>query len=288
MEWPLTVARLALSAPPPGCGQIRAARLLHEKYLQASNPARRTLARIPGGATVALDLTDRIQAETYLTGAYSSSIVQFVSAQLEEGSLFFDAGAHIGLVTLQVAGMARGRTHIHAFEPNPLNYSSLLHNLTLNPQHSITAQCLAIGSTRQRAWMSSYGSERDTSGHHFLTPGEPRSEREWEVQVTTLDEYSRTAGIAEIDVVKLDLEGYEMAALRGARGLLSDHRIGCVVAEVTDDLLHRDGSSREMVCNFMEQLGYVAHDIPPVGAQRLRRGTYHRRAADLAFRPRPG
>jgi FkbM family methyltransferase len=286
VEWPLKVARLALSAPPPGCGQIRAAHVLHRRYLHTSKRSRRTLARVPGGATVALDLTDRIQAETWLTGTYSSSIVRFVSSQLREGSIFVDAGAHIGLVTLQVAGLAASQPRIHAFEPHPVNHSSLAQNVSLNPQFSIVTNCLAVGSTAKRAWMSSYGSEADSSGHHFLTPGEPRSETEWEVDVTTLDAYATKAGLDEIQVVKLDLEGYELTALQGATRLLADHRIGCVVAEVSDDLLHRDGSTRKAVCEFMERLDYVVHDIPPVGAQRLRRNAYHRRAADLAFKPR--
>ncbi len=54
-----------------------------------------------------------------------------------------------------------------------------------------------------------------------------------EVELTTLGTFCRETSVSRIDLLKLDVQGYELNVLKGARELLAGRRIGCLVLEVT-------------------------------------------------------
>jgi hypothetical protein len=58
-------------------------------------------------------------------------------------------------------------------------------------------------------------------------------QRKIEVEMTTLDAYCQQAAINRIDLLKIDVQGFEPSVLKGARETLADRKIGCVVREVT-------------------------------------------------------
>jgi hypothetical protein len=72
------------------------------------------------------------------------------------------------------------------------------------------------------------------------------------VPVTTLDEYCHRRAIERIAVLKMDIQGAELAALRGAEALLRDHRIDAIFTE-TFFVPHYEGG-----CLLHELWGHLA------------------------------
>jgi FkbM family methyltransferase len=250
-------------------------------------PARPALPlRVGHAATLLVDTRDRLQAELYLTGAWEPRLQQLIVDRLPPGGTFFDVGANVGLASLSVAArLHRSGVRVHAFEPSPANVALFGEQLARNPQlvRSVRLNAVAVGATPGELALR-LGAE---SGHHHLVTDGARGDAQ--VAVVTLADYAREHGIDTIDVLKMDIEGWELQALRGADELLREHRIRALVCEVEQTHLERAGTSAEALIGHLLSRGYVPVPLERFG-QRLRsaltRGlTPAPLAGDVAFLP---
>jgi FkbM family methyltransferase len=143
----------------------------------------------------------------------------------------FDGGAHLGNYT-QMVLEARPAATVHAFEPAADSYEALterfpsgvvaLHNCGLS-DHEGEATFYADEAQSQSA--SILPQERQHLENHggFRPVGT--------VHVRTVDAVCSEHEIERIDLLKLDVEGAELAALHGARRMLEDERIGLIQFE---------------------------------------------------------
>lgn len=231
-------AATVLPAVPRGFGDRRAAQAVYRKYLRDSvgETATATIDR----ATLQLDLTDWPQAQAYLLRRYDPSTVEFVSRHLGIDGVFIDAGSHIGLIALQVAMRVPSAT-VHAFEPHPVKFAALKANITRN---GAGVKANNFGLSDRKATLA-YDAER------HMVDGDAQSA----IEVVTLDDYAEAQSLGRIDVVKLDIEGHEPNALRGASGLLEQRRIGAITMES----LHGDTSEP---LQMLEDFGYERVKMP--------------------------
>ena len=133
-----------------------------------------------------------------------------------EPLVVFDVGSNVGdytrLVLLE-AGRAHCTVHVHAFEPSPHNAEILQRAFASEPTVQVT--CAAAGEEPGEAILysgksgSSQASLVKRSNFPEATTGEIT------VPVLRLDQYMQTRGIERVDLLKLDIEGAELAALLG-------------------------------------------------------------------------
>ncbi len=179
-----------------------------------------------------------------------ATFVALVKSSIGTGMTVVEAGAHMGYVTLQAARAAGPTGRVIAFEANPRAVPLIEHNLVVNGlQERVTVVPMALADTpgRHAFYLSGGG---DTSS--LQEPG-GASER-IEVDVTTLDAWLDPA--VRVDVVKLDIEGGEVAALLGMRETLG--RAGrelVVLAECNPPLLERAGSSADELVDVLRGHG---------------------------------
>lgn len=76
------------------------------------------------------------------------------------------------------------------------------------------------------------------------------------VQTISLDQYAREQSVEQIDLIKLDIEGCELAALRGMSELLSHGQIRYLYVEINPFLLERQQVQPETVKAFLASFGY--------------------------------
>jgi hypothetical protein len=81
-----------------------------------------------------------------------------------------------------------------------------------------------------------------------------------DVELTTLDAWAGREGIRKVDILKLDVQGFEMAALRGARGLLEAGITG-IVCEAQLIQEYDGASTFEEINAFLRSAGYTLHQI---------------------------
>ena len=157
----------------------------------------------------------------------------------QAGWTVVDLGANVGFFTVHAA---RQGTSVYAFEPNPACFARLRANVEMND--AIEAVTLFRTTLSDRAGRGRMQVERGgTTGGTVARGGDET------IRITTLDEALADAPVDQIDLLKLDIEGAEVEALRGAADTLTrTHR---VIAEYhSRDLL--------AACNeILERNGFV-------------------------------
>jgi len=139
----------------------------------------------------------------------------------------FDVGANTGVYSVLSARL-RPDARILAFEPHPTNYRRLLRNLELNNARNVQAFELALGDEVRRIEFTIPDDEQVSLVSSALRPFAESHyniayKQRW-VGQTTLDCVVRDHGLEHVDLVKIDVESYELAVLRGAEETLAKHR----------------------------------------------------------------
>lgn len=246
-----TTAAALLRHVPIGLGDRRAAAEVFRRTA-APPPGR---VRLSNGTSLALDPADWPQAQTWLLRRYDVSTVRFIVDHLPpKGGVFVDGGAHVGLVSYQVAALCPP-VSIHAFEPHLAVAAAHERNGELNPDARVML-CRTGLSSRD-------GTLSFDPGTHALGDGS------LEVPVVRLDGYLDDHGVERVDVLKLDVEGHEFDALRGAEQSLRSGRIRAVTLEAMDE--HGDVVRPAA---FLQEMGFRRVPLPdprPPWVARLRR-----------------
>jgi FkbM family methyltransferase len=136
---------------------------------------------------------------------------------LNPGDVFVDVGAHIGYYTLLGARAVGAEGHVYAFEPAPSNLALLTRNIHANGYGDrVTVIPKAVGN---RVGSVRLFLDPEDSGSNSLFIVSPARKDSVNVEATTLDEFFGQAGWPAIQVMKMDIEGSEKAALEGMREL---------------------------------------------------------------------
>ena len=213
------------------------------------------VASFPGGFRLKLDLRESLQRD-FLFGLYDRRELDLVREHLGDGD-FVDVGAHVGLYT--VAAALHGPGRVLAFEPNPSAREQLDENLALNQVESVLVVPKAVGDAAGTALLhvpaTPDPSFSSLAGGRFAE-GEPIG-----VEVTTVDAEVEAAGLAP-SVVKIDVEGGELAVVAGMQRTLERHR-PVLLVEVNET------SARELARKLDGYSGFrVGRGLEPVASGR--------------------
>jgi FkbM family methyltransferase len=184
----------------------------------------------------------------YALGTTEPEIQELLAAHVHRGAVVWDIGANVGFYTV-IASRLVGDGRVVAFEPSPASCAAIEHNLELNGMTNVDIARVAISDNVGTAMLNVFGGstgsrlagEEDSS----LAPLD-----RIEVPVSTLD--------AQLEVypaptlIKMDVEGAEAAALRGAARLLSE----CKPTLICE--LHETNVA---VIDVLEALGYNARTV---------------------------
>jgi FkbM family methyltransferase len=143
----------------------------------------------------------------------------------------FDVGANVGQTVRRITD-AFDEAIVYAFEPIPDTFAELKTNIAKLPTHcNVQTFNVACGdkTMTERVYLKGLHSQNS------LTPNVNRPQspdaRTVDVSVIRLADFVEQKKIKHIDILKLDVEGYELPALRGTSALLQD-RVSFVIAEV--------------------------------------------------------
>jgi FkbM family methyltransferase len=145
----------------------------------------------------------------FWVGTYESEKAQLLVRHVKPGGTFYDVGANVGFYTLLVSRLIGPSGRVIAFEPSPRNLGFLRHHLSLNRSTNVEVLDLAVS---------------DSEGvTQFSVDGDPKKSK-----ITAAGDITvRTANLDRLmgelplpDLIEMDIEGGEYAALRGAEQLL--------------------------------------------------------------------
>lgn len=150
------------------------------------------------------------QSERFMSD--ERDVVRAASAKSGKSAVYVvDIGANAGLFTAMVAAELTERAHVLAVEPNPVLLGRLKDNSALSEAGRIAVAAVAIGANESELELAFHAD--DLGGASMATgqlQGDVQSIR---VPVKTLENLLSTVGFPRIDILKIDVEGFEDQAL---------------------------------------------------------------------------
>ena len=155
----------------------------------------------------------------YVLGTWEPRVQSVFASALGRGQVVCDIGSASGFYAV-IAARAVGSTGlVVAFEPLPESVARLRHNISLNAFTNVTVLPLAVGDTVGTATLVPGRAEGQARLAASLSAGEAAASLE--VEVMTIDRLVDEGVIPVPDIIKLDVEGAEIAVLIGARQTLA-------------------------------------------------------------------
>ena len=146
-----------------------------------------------------------------------------VRSLLKPGGTMIDVGANIGFTAIEAALTVGEGGTVHAIEPHPTTHRHLVENLALNHlQERVRTHAVAITDTAGQNATLPFTDDRRDDMNSLIPSKEKAASRSVAVPLTTLD--ALFADLPQCDLLKIDVEGADLLALRGASSLLKRTR----------------------------------------------------------------
>lgn len=162
---------------------------------------------------------------------------------IKPGSVVFDIGANIGFFSLLASRLVGTHGAVYAFEPHPRNAAILRRHVTLNHASNVTVIEAAVSDRSGQVRLMGDGSTARVDSQGVS------------VAALALDDLHDDGNIRTPVVIKMDVEGAELAALKGMRELLQ--------ATLPDLLIEFHGAFADgqdldtLSCQLLKELGYT-------------------------------
>jgi FkbM family methyltransferase len=222
-----------------------------------------TIRRVPATSSrrfngVLFECSSR-EASMYF-GSYAPLVVDAMRRLLKPGDIFFDVGANVGYLSAIAAGLVGTGGQVHAFEPASEHFVRLARLAQLNPKHTVVANACAAGEADAAATIYvTYESGQSTLVDSYKRPEEIARSRE--VPVVRLDSYIEQAGIDDVALIKIDVEGYELPVLKGLERYFRTGRRPAIICEVAPRAYPLLGNTISDLSQYISSLGYSAFDV---------------------------
>lgn len=211
------------------------------------------------GLRLRVHTDDVIGRHLYKYQRYETDVTRTLlrTVRLEPGDVVLDVGANIGWYSLVLARAAPAGVDILAFEPDPDNFALLQANLAANAARCVTPIRAAAGPTANRERLYRY--DHGNAGRHSLLP--IHGGDSVDVETVRLDDTWDQQGFGDrpLKLIKIDVEGYELAALRGAPQLLA--RCHWLLGEFSPGFMRRGGVDPADLVSLLTGAGLVPHRI---------------------------
>jgi FkbM family methyltransferase len=194
-----------------------------------------------------IDLNERVSRTLYLYGDFEPVLTKLLGSLLPPGGTFFDVGANFGYFSLFAARRIGPQGRVVAFEPDPRNIQRLQTNIALNGFSQIRVVPAAVCDKAGTASLHLASDAEDNLGTSSIVHDGP-GRKTVNVPAIALDDFM-TEFSGNIDVLKMDIEGAELSALRGAIKTLAARRIRHILLE-----LHRFALTENEVATVHELL----------------------------------
>jgi len=182
-----------------------------------------------------------------LNHTYETNELRLVENLLRPGMIFIDVGANVGIYSLIAARSVAPDGLVYSFEPAPENFEILIRNFEINHLANVVTERMAVGDKTSTSVLHLVD---NSVGTHSLLErrGGSRADQEIQVEVVTLDGYFEGRMPSIVDMIKVDVEGYETQVLSGATKILG--RTNYVLIEYNRDVI----MSQYTVDQFIEFL----------------------------------
>ena len=199
-------------------------------------------------------------------GMYDYNNMNFIKWYLADGGVLFDIGANIGSYSL--VGSENMDGLVYAFEPHPVTFKYLQKNVKLNKRSNVKAINMAVGSEIGVILLTDVSGS--ATNHRVLSGGEGSIK----VECCRIDSFCEENQVLP-NILKIDVEGYEMDVLIGAGCVLEN--VDIIMVEI-NKLGHKINAKNEaLIIEYLAKREFIGPFLVDFDGQVLRRASsWHR------------
>lgn len=178
-------------------------------------------------------------------------MMDFVDSVIDRANVSLDVGANIGITSIWLAAKSK---KVYCFEPEPENRRRFTANIAANNINNVQLFSEALSDRKGVLDLYIHASY----GHHSL--GNVKTSKVLKkipVKINTIDCFCAEKKIKSIDILKIDVEGFEYEVLAGASRMLERRKINCVVFEVSKIPLQSLNKSADAIFRILEAHGFA-------------------------------
>ncbi|WP_320814529.1 FkbM family methyltransferase [Flavobacterium sp.] len=177
---------------------------------------------------------------------FLNNILRFVQPQ----DVVLDIGVNIGFYLLNFAKKAN-QGKVYGFEPNPTVFEFAKKNCELNQFKHVKLHNIGLGHVASSFQMAQIN---DNLGMNKIIA--ESTSGSFTVQVQRLDDFVNQENINKVDIMKIDVEGFEMNVLLGAEAVIENHKPFLFI-EIDEANLNENNASFLMMSTWLVNKGYV-------------------------------
>ena len=224
--------------------------VLPKIFLPKPSDVGQHILNTPDGIKLIIDpVNDHgVEMSLYETGTYEKGILDYIRKHFKQDGVFVDVGANIGLMSFFVSRYFPNAT-IHAFEAHPETVEILRKNVDLNAfSGNISVYPYALGAVRSKVVISA-DTDANRGGASIVRQGTNAHE----VECFPLDEVLKES---RIDLLKIDVEGYELPVLEGAKQLIEAYH-PTLILEISQE--REQIGNVDVIWNYLQDIGYEVY-----------------------------
>jgi len=203
-----------------------------------------------------LDISNVMDHSAYF--GYEDLSHDFLFGLPLSSDVIFDIGSNIGTTTLPFANVIKSGT-VYSFEPGISNFKRIQENIDLNPTLVNRIKLFNIGFGSEMGKAKLFKVHEYNPGMNRILPNNSFHEFE-EIEIDTIDNFTKTNSINKLDLIKIDVEGYEFNILKGATAVLRELKPKLFI-ELDDENLKANGGSAQELILFVSRFNYLCYNI---------------------------
>lgn len=190
-----------------------------------------------------------------LFGTYEPFLREIIRKVLPAGGTALDVGANVGWHTLLMARTAGANGRVLAAEANPSVRRLLEANLKLNGFHQVDIISCAVAEREGKAEFWGPDAEAAGSGDGHMVPAGGQRQGVIPVETRSVDAICDESRVERLDLIKIDVEGFEWPVLQGAEKSIAKFRPH-IVFEFNEEYAARGGGDAKLLSAFLMKHRY--------------------------------
>jgi FkbM family methyltransferase len=185
------------------------------------------------------------------TGKFEPTETQTILSYVRHDTIMLDIGANMGFYSIRV-GQKATNGKVIAFEPDPGNFATLERNLTLNKLTNVATYNAALSDKKDTLRL--YKHPFNVGDYRLYNDGD--FTEYVDVPTLRIDDTIKS----RVDLIKIDVQGFEYFVLKGAQALLEKYK-PIIISEFWPRGLYNSGASPKDYLGMMQNLGYSVSRI---------------------------
>jgi FkbM family methyltransferase len=215
-----------------------------------------------GGNRIMVSLPDNLNL--FLFGVHEPYETEVLLERIHSGDVALDIGANVGYYSLLMSNGVGASGRVYAFEPDARNFDLLRRNTKNLSNHNVLPMRVAVGA---RVGEANLLLSDENLGDHRVEgsnrTGSLDARQVIKVDLTTVDE-ALSSEEREVNIVKMDVEGYEPAVLRGMRRTISRSTRLTLISEFWPRGMVAAGFQPRDFLEELDSQGFRVREIDPV------------------------